>query len=69
MFVKDLNNSSFQIVNITNGYYYFFIVPNNYHALYYLDNNTLKPFERGNETMAIHIKSLSYGNSKIMCIY
>ena len=45
MFVYNVNESKYNIVNITNGNYYFFTVPGDSYKMYYLNNNNLTLFK------------------------
>ena len=42
MYIEDMNNSVINTVNITDGYYYYFVNPYTAYNLYSMDNNTLK---------------------------
>ena len=67
MFVYNVNENKYNIVNIINGYYYFFTVPGDSYKMYYLNNNNLTLFKYNdgeNITLIntpLKIESMQYG--------
>ena len=67
IFVYNVNENKYNIVNIINGYYYFFTVPGDSYKMYYLNNNNLTLFKYNdgeNITLIntpLKIESMQYG--------
>ena len=48
MFVYNINTTSFRIVKINNGQFYFFTNPGNWYKIYYLNGENLSVFKNNN---------------------
>jgi len=69
MFVYDINTSSFRIVNISNGQFYFFTNPGNWYKIYYLNGENLSVFKNNSGNNITIIKMPSRMISKEYNIY